>query len=255
MEATLRPIDAPLIRALELEAPSRVADVGCGGGGTAIELLRHAPPGTFVHGFDISPSLIELARGRVAPDERAIAFDVADVATTEPVEPFARLVSRFGVMFFHDPRRAFENLSRWLAPAGRFAFAVWGPPAENPWLTSVREEVARVVEVPRLDHDAPGPFRYADADRLVALLEHAGLRELEVRPWRGALPVGGRLQPAEAAQFALSSFSSFGVLLARAGDDAFAEVRSRLTSRFARHHRDGAIRMHACVHILTGSRR
>lgn len=255
MEATLTPVDEPLIRALDLEAPSRIAEVGCGGGGTALEILRRARAGSVVHGFDISPSLIEHARRRARPDERAVVFDVADIATTAPDEPYDRLVSRFGVMFFDHPGAAFANLVRWLAPRGRFAFAVWGPPSENPWMGTVRDVVARIIEMPRPDPDAPGPFRYADSDKLVAVLEQAGFGELDVRDWRGALPIGGGLAPAEAANFALSSFASFGELLAKAGDGAFDEARRSLTTSFARHEHDGAVRMDACVHVVTGARR
>jgi hypothetical protein len=55
MEAMLAPVDEPLIRALRLDAAFRIAEVGCGGGSTGIELERQAPAGTLVHGFDISP--------------------------------------------------------------------------------------------------------------------------------------------------------------------------------------------------------
>ena len=132
MEATLMPVDEPLLRALKLETPSRIAEVGCGGGGTAIELLRRAPAGSVIHGFDISPSLIEVARGRQRPGERAVAFEVADMATAAPERPYDRLVSRFGVMFFDEPQAAFANLVRWLEPGGRFAFAVWGRCGRQP---------------------------------------------------------------------------------------------------------------------------
>ena len=165
----LVPIDEPLLRALELDAPLRIAEVGCGGGGTAIEFLRRAPAGSVVHGFDISPSLIEVARGRTRSDERAIAFEVADMARRRRRRPYDRLVSRFGVMFFDEPPAAFANLVRWLVPGGRFAFAVWGAPSENPWMTSVRDVVARIVDMPPPDPEAPGPFRYADSDKLLAL--------------------------------------------------------------------------------------
>jgi SAM-dependent methyltransferase len=254
MESTLMPIDEPLIRALQLEAPSRIAEVGCGGGGTAMEILRRAPAGSVVHGFDISPSLIELARGRPRPDERAIVFEVADMATATSEKPYDRLVSRLGVMFFDDPHAAFANLVRWLQPGGLFAFAVWGRPSDNPWMTSVREVVARVIEMPQTDPEAPGPFRYADSDKLLALLDRAGFTKLDVRDWRGALPIGGGLPPAEAAHFALSSFSSFGELLAKAGDDALNEARRSLTTCFSHHQQDGAVRMDACVRIVTGVR-
>ncbi len=257
MESTLLPIDEPLLRALAIDAPSRIADLACGGGGTTIEVAKHAPTGSIVHGFDVSPSLIELARRRTRSDERAIVFDVADVAMAAPDKPYERLVSRFGVMFFDDPRAAFANLLRWLAPGGRFAFAVWGPPSENPWTTSVRDAVARIVEIPPSEPEAPGPFRYADAagsDRLLALLDHAGFAELDVREWRGALPIGGHVSPAEAARFALASFSSFAELLAKAGDAAQDDARRSVTALFSDHQRDGAVRMDACVRIVTGAR-
>jgi len=255
MEAMLAPVDEPLIRALQLDAPCRIAEIGCGGGGTALEILRRAPPGSVVHGFDISPGLIEVARRRAGPEQRAIAFETADMATAAPPgAPYDRLVSRFGIMFFDDAPAAFASLARWLAPGGRFAFAAWAPTADNPWMTSVRDAAAEVVDIPSPDPEAPGAFRYAEADKLLALLARAGFGELEVRDWRGAIPLGGRLPPAEAANFALASFASFGELLAKAGEEAVAHARQSLTARFARHQQDGAVRMDARVHIFTGAR-
>jgi SAM-dependent methyltransferase len=254
MEAMLMPVDEPLFHALQLEGPARIAEVGCGGGGTAMELLQRAPTGSVVHGFDISPTLIELARRRTPPNA-PIAFDVADMATAAPENPYDRLFSRFGVMFFDDAQAAFENLARWLAPGGRFAFAVWGPTSDNPWMTSVRDVAARFVELPKADPQAPGPFRYGDTDALVALLDRAGFSQLAVRDWRGTLPIGGKLPAAEAAHFALASFSTFGELLTEAGNDAFDEARRSLTTIFSQHHRDDAVRMDAHVHIVTGTRR
>jgi SAM-dependent methyltransferase len=255
MEAMIKPVDEPLIHALHLDAPCRIADIGCGGGGTTLETLRRAPAGSVVHGFDISPALIELARDRARPDERAIAFEIADMATaTAPEAPYHRLVSRFGIMFFDDPPAAFANLARWLAPGGRFAFAVWGSPTENPWMTSVREVTAEIIDMPPPGPEAPGPFRYAEADKLAGLLNRAGFGELDVSDWRGALPIGGGLPAAAAASFALESFSSFGELLAEAGDRALDDARQSLTARFSRHQQEGAVLMDACVHIFTGKR-
>jgi SAM-dependent methyltransferase len=254
MEPTLMPIDEPLIAALKLDVPCRIAEVGCGGGGTTIEILKRAPAGSTVHGFDISPGLIELARGRTPVGERAVAFEVADMATAAPKEPYDRLVSRLGVMFFDDPPAAFANLARWLAPRGRLAFAVWARQSENPWLTTVRDVVARIVEMPRPDPSAPGPFRYADPDTLLGLLNRAGFADLEVRPWRGTLTIGGGLPPEKAAEFALSSFSSFGEVLAKAGDEAAAEAQRALTARFFDYQKDGVVRLDACVHLFTGVR-
>jgi SAM-dependent methyltransferase len=254
MEAMVKPIEDPLIRALRLEAPCRIADVGCGAGGTAFEIVRRAPAGSVVHGFDISPALVALARERARTEARAIAFDVADMAMATADKPYDRLVSRFGVIFFDDPQAAFANLVRWLAPGGRLAFAVWGPASENPWLTTVRDVVAAIVDVPSPKPDAPGPFRYGEVDKLLALLDRAGLGELEVHDWRGALALGGGLPAADAAHFGLSAFSTFGELLAAAGDLALANARRALTARLSPYEANGAVHMDACVHVVTGAR-
>lgn len=256
MEAMLKPVDEPLIQALKLDRPYRIADIGCGGGGTALAILNRAPAGSVVHGFDIAATLIEAARARarVRAQERRIAFEIADMATaTPPARTYDRLVSRLGIMFFNEPPAAFANLLGWLAPGGRFAFAAWGSTAENPWLTSVRDDVAEVVAIPPSAPEAPGPFRYAEADKLLKLLDGAGFKDLAVRDWRGALPLGG-LPAAEAANFALAAFSSFGELLAAAGGAALRDARQSLTERFSRHEQDGVVRMDACVHIFTGAR-
>lgn len=256
MEATLSPIDAPLLRALRLDAPYSIADLGCGGGGTTLELYRHAPAGSVVHGFDISPALIEAARARSRSGEGAVSFDVADVATAPaPETPYDRLVSRFGMMFFDDPPIAFANLLQWLAPGGRFAFAVWGPLRDNPWMTDVSETVSRFLDVPRPDPEAPGPFRYAEADRLRHLLAGAGFDEVAVEDWRGTLPIGGGVPAVDAADFALASFSSFGDALAVAGDEVLQAARQALTERFSPRQRDHAVWVEARVHLFTGARR
>ena len=156
-------------------------------------------------------------------------------------------------MFFDDAPAAFANLARWLTPGGRFAFAAWGPTADNPWMTSVRDAAAEVVEIPTPDPGAPGAFRYAEADKLLTLLAGAGFGELQLRDWRGTLPLGGVLPPAEAASFALASFASFGELLAKAGGQALTRARQSLTARFARDQQDGVVRMDARVHIFTGA--
>ena len=255
MEAMLTPVDEPLIRALNLDVPCRVADIGCGGGGTTLEILRRAPAESVVHGFDVSPALIEFARSRKRPDDGAIDFEIADMATAiPPGGPNDRLVSRFGIMFFDDPPAAFANLVRWLEPGGRFAFAAWGRPSENPWMTSVRQVVAEIIDLPTPDPEAPGPFRYAEADKLLTLLERAGCGELDVSDWRGVLPIGGGLPAAEAANFALASFSSFDELLTEAGNEALNDARRALTARLSLHQQDGAVWMDAYVHIFTGAR-
>lgn len=253
MEATLAPIDEPLIEALALTAPVRIADVGCGGGATTMEVLRRAPAGSVVHGLDLSPALVEVARRRHGAHGSSLAFEVADMGTTAPPEPaYGRLISRLGVMFFDDPPAAFANLRRWLVPGGRFAFAVWGPVEDNGWITATRAAVAEAIDLAPIEPSAPGPFRYGDVAPLVSLLARAGFVDVTVTDWRQALPLGGGLPAPDAAQFAIASFSSFAELLSDAGGDAAARAHRALAARFTPYEREGAVLMPARVHIVTG---
>lgn len=254
LEAMLAPIDEPLIRALEMTAPCRIADVGCGGGATTLEVVRRAPAGSVGHGFDLSPALVDVARGRRDTSDHSLRFDVADMGTAGPPDgQYERLVSRLGIMFFSDPDAAFVNLRRWLAPGGRFAFAAWGPLADNEWMTTTQDAVAEVTQLPPLDAAGPGPFRYADAAPLLSLLEGVGFGDIQLHDWRGALPLGGGLGAADAARFALAAFSSFAESLSDAGGDAPDRALCALIARFARYERDGAVTMNARVHIISGT--
>ncbi len=253
MEVMLRPVDAPLIDALAIDAPCRVADIACGGGATSATVFERAPAGTEVHGVDINAGLVEVA-GRRSSDAR-LSFEVGDVEAMEPRHAaYERLVSRFGTMFFRDPPRAFRRLRAWLVPGGRFAFAVWGAPADNPWASVVRDAVARVVELPAPRTDAPGPFRYAEPGSLRALLNEAGYEGLETREWRGELRIGGGLPADAAADYALAAFSTFARLLDDAGPEKRAEAHTWLRRIFAAHERDGAVSLPGRVFIVTGSR-
>lgn len=251
----LEVVDRPLIDALALDGPLRIVDVGCGGGGTALRIAREAPAGSTVLGVDISPELIDAAQGRATLEGNALSFRVADMAQASPDGPrYERLVSRFGVMFFERPEAAFANLARWLTEGGRFAFAVWGPLIDNAWLTVVRDVVAGVTELPATEADAPGPFRYAEPDKLLKLLARAGLAELRVRDFRPSLAIGGAMPPALAADFSLAAFATFAELLERAGPAAFETARRRLTTAFTRYEAGGHVHLQARVHLVSGVR-
>ncbi len=253
LETMLAPIDAPLIEALSLDAPARIADVGCGGGATSIAALRLAPAGSIVHGFDLSPALIEIARRRAGAHQVSLAFEVADMGTTPPPErPYDRLISRMGVMFFADPFSAFVNLRRWLTPGGRFAFAVWGPLDDNLWMTATRAAVAEATALAPVDPAAPGPFRYADVTALPALLEQAGFVGIDVVDWRQSLP--HRASPDGSCRRTIRAHRFLTVLRA-AGAGRRRRLRRAwhaLTAAFERYERAGGVRVPARVHIVSG---
>ncbi len=253
LETMLAPLDAALIAALDIHAPLRVADVGCGSGATTMALLASAPEGTVAEGFDLSPALVEVARRKHQAVGLTTSFEVADMSSYGPPgAPYDRLVSRLGVMFFAEPPAAFSNLRRWLTSDGRFAFAVWGPIEDNEWMAHTQAAVASAVDVPSADPSAPGAFRYGNVAQLVAELAEAGFADIVVQDWKGMLPIGNGQSPADAARFAIAAFSSFDEVLSRAGVQAWEHALRDLTRRFARYELAGRILMPARVHIVAG---
>ena len=83
------------------------------------------------------------------------------------------------MMFFADPRAAFENLGSALVRDARLTFICWGTLAENPWFR-LSAEVADEIYGPDTPGDphSPGPMAFADPDRVTGLMAAAGLRNV-----------------------------------------------------------------------------
>ena len=158
-----------------------------------------------------------------------------------------RLVARLPFLYF---------AGRWYGPeaVGRFAFAVWSRPDDNPWVTTLRDVIAEFVELPPQVPDAPGPFRYGRVDTLLELLRDARFSDVSVGEWRGQFAIGGGLPAPQAADFALAAFS-VAEPLTKANEAIRERARRALTERFSSHLHDGVVRLNAAVHVVTGERK
>jgi hypothetical protein len=93
------------------------------------------------------------------------------------------IISRFGVMFFDDPVRAFANLRSAGVSGAALRSIVWRSPAENPFMTTAERAAAPLLpELPARRPDAPGQFALANADRVAAILRESGWTESEIQP-------------------------------------------------------------------------
>lgn len=189
-----RQIEALGLRGIEVLAPSpgeRILDVGCGGGQTTVALAARVGPGGAVTGADISRPMLELAlrRAEGLPNVRFLEADaqVHDFGQGQ----FDGVFSRFGVMFFADPTAAFANLRRALKRGGRLVFICWAPLSENPWMSTPAAAAAADTTSagPPPDPTAPGPFAFADCDRVRGILEGAGFDNLRFD--KVTAPIGG----------------------------------------------------------------
>jgi SAM-dependent methyltransferase len=148
---------------------------------TALDLARAVAPDGTVVGVDLSAAVLAFAQ-RAAEGCERVRFVQAD-AQLFPFQPasFDAAFSRFGVMFFPDPTAAFINIRRGLRPNGRLAFVCWRALEENVLdILPLRAASARLPPQPACDPDAPGPFAFADPDRVRGILERAGFAEIEI---------------------------------------------------------------------------
>jgi hypothetical protein len=113
------------------------------------------------------------------------------------------LFSRFGVMFFSEPSKAFSHLRKSLRRGGRCVFVCWRTPRDNAWamtpLSAARTAMG-VTPAPADPH-APGPFAFADDYRVRAILSGAGFDGIEVQRFDAALSLGAT--PRSAAESAV----------------------------------------------------
>jgi len=175
LDRTLSPVIEALLAFAAPRPGSTVLDVGCGCGATTIELARAVGPTGRVLGLDVSGPMLQLATERLRDFENTTCL-LGDAAELKLDDLGAELItSRFGVMFFGDPVAAFTNLRTALVPAGRLRFACWRPIAENPWLQiplhAVYEHAPRL---PKPHPEEPGPFSFADPDRVTRILTDSG---------------------------------------------------------------------------------
>jgi SAM-dependent methyltransferase len=179
----LRPISELLMAAADARPGQRVIDIGCGCGDTTLDLAARVSPNGEVLALDISEPMLQRARER-APKTLPARFVLAD-ATVYDFEPeWADLAaSRFGVMFFADPARSFANLRKGLKPGARLAFVCWREAKQNPWMTiPLREARKHAPPLPETNPEDPGPFAFADNQRVRRLLGAAGFADIEIAP-------------------------------------------------------------------------
>jgi SAM-dependent methyltransferase len=221
LDRLFTPFEALLVDAVAEREARHVLDVGCGTGATTLAVARLLDAGGSCTGLDISEPMIAAARVRAEREGLPARFLCAD-AQTHAFEPASvdLIVSRFGVMFFDDPIRAFSNLWRATTPDGAIRFIAWRSAAENPFMTAAERAAAPLLpDLPPRRPDVPGQFAFADGERVARILDASGWVDVDVRP----LDVACTLSEADLRAY-VARVGPVGMAL----QDADAETRARV---------------------------
>ncbi|MDR7277420.1 class I SAM-dependent methyltransferase [Catenuloplanes atrovinosus] len=219
-----------------------VLDVGCGTGATTVAVARRAGRCT---GVDVSARMIEAARDRGCPEATFIVADAQEHAFVPA--SFDLVMSRFGVMFFADPVRAFANLRRAARPGAGLRCLVWRSAAENPFMTTAEHAAAPLLPgLPPRRPDGPGQFAFAEPDRVSPMLREAGWRDVAFTP----VDVECAMPESELTGY-FTRLGPVGLVLADADEATRAAVVEAVRPAFAPYVHADEVRFTAACWLLT----
>lgn len=258
IDAQIAPIGHVAIDGAAPSSGERVLDVGCGCGHTTLELARRVGPDGAVLGVDISGPMLADAEQRAARAQGApIRFVQADAQTYDfEADSFDLAFSRFGVMFFEDPEAAFSNILGALRPGGRLAFACWQALALNPWMLLPAAAAAKHLELPLpSDPTAPGPFAFADAERVRGLVTGGGFTDFVAEPIERKLTIGAGRGLEQIVDF-LMQMGPAGAALRNAGADPplIAAVQASMNEALEPYFDGNGVVMEAAAWFISARR-
>lgn len=166
-----------MIELLDARPGEQVLELAAGPGETGFKVLPGIQPGGELLSTDGAPEMVAVARRRAAElGLTGVRFAVEDAAALS-VEDNAvdRVLCRFGIMLVPDMEAVASEIARVLRPAGTAVLAVWAGTSVNPWMTAPGRAALELGYMEPPDHDAPGPFRLSDPERLRAVVASGGL--------------------------------------------------------------------------------
>lgn len=114
-----------IVERLEIQPGTKVLDVACGDGNSAIPAARR---GAVVTGVDLAPNLLEQARRRADAAGVEARFEEMDAEQLAfPDGSFDLVISIFGAMFAPRPAVVAAELERVCRSGGRIVMANWTP--------------------------------------------------------------------------------------------------------------------------------
>lgn len=251
-DALLASVADLVIAEARIATGERVVDIGCGTGAVSELAAEAVGPEGHVLALDISEPLLLRATERLAALPQ-VATHLGDAASVDWSDPrFDVAVSRFGVMFFADPVRAFANIAKGLVPGGRVVFAAWAPAVENPlWHLAAVAATERLGKLPPVPPNAPGPMGLSSLDHAHSVLEQSGFDAFAVTPTAVTLSYPHAAE--DLADLMVSVGAATRIINAfKASEAEIADIRDGILGRLMPYvSGDGGVDLPALINLIT----
>ena len=242
IDLQMSPLGLVAMNALAPVAGQIILDIGCGAGGTLLQLADRVGPAGRVVGIDIAPRVMAIARKRTAYLSQVMLLqeDASNLRLAD--QSVDGVFSRFGTMFFAEPTKAFKNISRMLKRGGRIGFVCWRSMSENE-LDIVPVEAADLpVAVDTT------PFSFENPETIRRVLRSAGFRDIGVNAHDADVSSGD----AEAMLKVITRVGALGKVL-RERPELLPDAEPRVRAALLERERDGRVSLRAATWIVTAT--
>lgn len=167
------------VERLQLKPGSRVLDVCCGSGASALPAAEIVGPSGSVIGIDLAERLLELGRKKaIQRGLTNIEFRRGNMLNLNFENEFDAVVCVFGIFFVPEIESAVRELWRAVKPNGKLAITTWGPRFFEPATTAFWNSIRDVR--PDLYKGFNPWDRICDRNSLIQLLNNTGIDRAEI---------------------------------------------------------------------------
>ena len=183
LDKMLAPTTKILLDEISKHPSSTLLEIGCGAGDVAENVSVNNRQST-IDALDISLNILILAEKRVGKINQ-INFIHGDAETYKFKNYFYNLVySRFGVMFFNNPKIAFTNIKKSMGVQGKLIFLSWNNIENNPWMYYPSQAAFSVLPQPEKQKgNSRGAFSLAEKAVIVEVLTNSGFNNVHSRKY------------------------------------------------------------------------
>ena len=181
MNSKFENINKILFENISFKKNQSILDIGCGAGQTSYTAKKKVGANGTITSVDISTPLLNLFKKKYKNIKNLVCLrkDIQKTRFKENI--FDHAISRFGVMFFEYPSRAFTHTYQALKKDGSFTFVCWRNFRYNQFFTipaySVKKKTK--IDIPEFNN-APGPFSLEDKSYIKTLLKQSGFRKITI---------------------------------------------------------------------------
>ena len=252
LDAQISPFGLVALDKAAAQRGESALDVGCGCGQTSLALAERVGPQGSVTGVDISQPMLGRARERQQEQQlENLTFINADAQAHQFESASVDLIfSRFGVMFFDDARKAFGNLRIALQSGGRLCFICWQELKKNDWVRVPLQAAAQHIPLPPPpEPGTPGPFAFANPDRVRDILESAGFRDVNLQSYETDMNLGGATGIEGAVEFLLA-IGPVATLLRESDEATRTRVADAIRKALAPYEEGDSVNLHSATWIV-----